>query len=204
MWPSSAGAARGQRPSERPLTLVDVDRRTQILDTAAELFAAQGYHGVSINELGAACGITGPALYKHFRGKQAILSEMLVQISEELLTEGRRRVREAADASAALRALVDWHVDFALTRSALIVVQDRDWSALPVESREKVRDTQRRYVEVWVKVLRELHDDITPKEARAMVHAAFGLINSTPHSALLREEAMRGVLSRMAVAALAS
>jgi AcrR family transcriptional regulator len=181
-----------------------VDRRNQILTTAAELFASHGYHGVSINELGAACGITGPALYKHFRGKQAILSEMLLEISVELLAEGRRRVREAHGDLEALRALVDWHVDFALTRSALIVVQDRDWSALPVESREKVRDTQRKYVEVWVKVLRGLHDDLAPKEARAMVHAAFGLINSTPHSALLREEAMRDVLSRMAVAALTS
>jgi AcrR family transcriptional regulator len=67
-----------------------VDRRTQILETAAELFAKHGYHGVSINDLGAACGISGPALYKHFRGKQAILSEMLLSISEELRSTMRR------------------------------------------------------------------------------------------------------------------
>jgi AcrR family transcriptional regulator len=179
-----------------------VDRRTQILQTAAELFAKNGYHGVSINDLGAACGVSGPALYKHFRGKQAILSEMLVSISDELLTEGRRRVREAEDDLTALAALVDWHVDFALSHAPLIVVQDRDWEALPVESRERVRSTQLKYVEVWVKVLRGLHDELTPKPARAMVHAAFGLINSTPHSALLPDEPMRALLSRMAVAAL--
>ena len=66
-------------------------RREQILDTAAALFAERGFHGVSIADLGAACGVSGPALYKHFRGKQAILSEMLVSISEELLREGRHR-----------------------------------------------------------------------------------------------------------------
>ena len=40
-----------------------------------------------------------------------MLAEMLVQISEELLDEGRRRVRRAPGGDGhALRALVDWHV----------------------------------------------------------------------------------------------
>ena len=60
-------------------------RRQQILDTAAELFAQKGFHGVSIAELGAACGFSGPALYRHFRSKDAMLAEMLVSISDELL-----------------------------------------------------------------------------------------------------------------------
>ncbi|MGH3413682.1 MAG: SACE_7040 family transcriptional regulator [Marmoricola sp.] len=177
-------------------------RRDQILRTAAELFARHGYHGVSINDLGAACGISGPALYKHFRGKQAILSEMLVEISDELLTEGRRRVREASDDAAALDALIDWHVGFALEREPLIVVQDREWAALPAESRERVRETQRKYVEVWVRVLRRLRPERSLRATRAMVHACFGLINSTPHSALTNEAEMRELLASMARAAL--
>jgi AcrR family transcriptional regulator len=60
-------------------------RREQLLATAADLFAARGFHGVSVAEIGAAVGISGPALYKHFPGKDAILAEMLVAISEELL-----------------------------------------------------------------------------------------------------------------------
>ncbi|HEX4191215.1 MAG TPA: TetR/AcrR family transcriptional regulator [Marmoricola sp.] len=177
-------------------------RRDQILDIAAGLFAEHGYHGVSIADLGTACGFSGPALYKHFRGKQAILSEMLVSISEELLREGRQRVRDAEDDEAALRSLVAWHVEFALNHKALIVVQDRDWSALPLEAREKVRDTQRKYVEVWVKVLRALRPGLAPAPARATVHAAFGLINSTPHSALVSDDVMSPILSGMAERAL--
>ena len=76
-------------------------RRDQILDTAARLFAQRGFHGVSIADLGAACGISGPALYKHFAGKESILAEMLVGISEELLAEGRARVGTDAEASLA-------------------------------------------------------------------------------------------------------
>src|SRR3954447_2103529 len=133
-----------------------MNRREQILATAAELFAQKGFHGVSIAELGAACGFSGPALYRHFRSKDAVLAEMLVSISDELLTVGRQRMRDAESPDEALQALIDWHVTFALEHKALIVVQDRDWSALPLEAREKVRETQRKYVEVWVKQLRIL------------------------------------------------
>ena len=175
-----------------------VNRREQILAIAADLFAQKGFHGVSIAELGAACGFSGPALYRHFRSKDAVLAEMLVSISDELLSVGRERVREAGSPEEALRSLVEWHVTFALDHQSLIVVQDRDWSALPLEARERVRETQRKYVDVWVKQLRLLDPDRSLKEARASVHATFGLLNSTPHSARLREERMRDLLAAMA------
>ena len=179
-----------------------MSRRTQILATAAELFAARGFHGVSVADLGAACGISGPALYKHFAGKEAILAEMLVSISEELLAEGERRVAGAAGPVEAVAALVDWHVDFALRHRSLIVVQDRDWESLPDDAREKVRDLQRRYVDLWAEQLRGARPRLTRDRSRAMAHVAFGLINSTPHSGLLPDEEMREVLTEMAGAAL--
>lgn len=177
-------------------------RREQILGIAAELFAQKGFHGVSIAELGAACGFSGPALYRHFRSKDSVLAEMLVSISNELLTVGRQRVRDAETPGQALRDLVEWHVSFAIEHKALIVVQDRDWAALPLEAREKVRETQRKYVEVWVRQLRAVRPDLAPKQARAAVHATFGLLNSTPHSALLPAEEMAELLARMATKAL--
>ena len=177
-------------------------RRDEILATAAELFAARGFHGVSVADIGAACGVSGPALYKHFASKDDILAEMLVAISEELLSVGRERVAGAADGTAAVRALVDWHVDFALRRRALIVVQDRDWESLPPAARERVRALQREYVDVWAAQLRRVHRGLRTDRARAMAHVAFGLINSTPHSALLPAAQMRGLLTDMAVRSL--
>ncbi|MBI2244451.1 MAG: TetR/AcrR family transcriptional regulator [Nocardioides sp.] len=179
-----------------------MSRRDQILATAAELFAAHGYHGVSVADLGAACGISGPALYKHFPSKQAVLAEMLVAISEELLRVGTERVAAAAGPRPALTALVDWHVDFALRHRALIVVQDRDWEALPQEARERVRALQREYVDLWAGQLRLDDPGLDLATVRSMAHAAFGLINSTPHSGLLPDTAMRDLLSRMALGAL--
>ena len=180
----------------------DPTRREQILATAADLFAARGFHGVSVADLGAACGISGPALYKHFASKDAVLAEMLVSISQRLLEVGRERSESAADPTSAVHALVDWHVDFALRDRSLIVVQDRDWESLPPEAREQVRTLQRAYVDVWAARLREVHDGLRLDHARAMAHAAFGLINSTPHSSLIPDERMRALLTDMARRAL--
>jgi AcrR family transcriptional regulator len=177
-------------------------RRQQILETAAELFAARGFHGVSVADLGAAVGISGPGLYKHFAGKDAVLAEMLVSISEELLSVGRERASQAPDDDAAVRALVDWHVEFALRHRPLIVVQDRDWESLPEADRERVRALQREYVELWADRLRAVHAGLEPDRARAMSHVAFGLINSTPHSGLLPDGEMSLLLAEMALRSL--
>jgi len=179
-----------------------VSRRDQILVTAAELFAARGFHGVSVADLGAACGISGPALYKHFPSKDAMLAEMLVSISEELLAVGRQRVADAESPDAAVCALVDWHVGFALRDRSLIVVQDRDWESLPREARDQVRALQLSYVDLWADQLRLVHDGLPRDRARAMAHAAFGLINSTPHSGRLPDAEMHGLLRDMALRSL--
>jgi AcrR family transcriptional regulator len=185
-----------------PRTMAAPSRRDQILASAAELFAARGFHGVSVGDLGAACGVSGPAIYRHFASKNAMLAEMLVAISEELLGVGRSRAAAAGTPREALHALVDWHVDFALHNKPLIVVQDRDWASLPAEAQARVRTLQREYVELWVDTLRRVRPEVDADRGHAMVHAVFGLLNSTPRSSYLDEEAMSGLLREMASAAL--
>ena len=178
-------------------------RREEILAAAAALFAGRGFHGVSIDDIGAAVGMSGPAIYRHFPGKEAVLSDMLVGISERLLAEGSRRVVAASDATAALEALLDWHIDFALSQPELISVQGRELANVPEPARRQVRRLQRLYVEEWVTVLSDLLPRATQARLRTAVHAMFGLLNSTPHSAAeLPAEATAELLIAMARAAL--
>ncbi|QUH05351.1 TetR/AcrR family transcriptional regulator [Saccharopolyspora erythraea] len=179
-------------------------RREQILEAAAELFARYGFHGVGIDDIGAAVGISGPALYRHFRSKDGMLAEMLTGISDRLLHGGQGRVAAAADPRAALDELVRWHVEFALTNPALITVHMRDLDSLAEADRRKVRELQRGYVEVWVEVLRRVRTDLDEPTARAAAHAVLGLINSTPYSAHLGTGSMSDLLHRMALNALSA
>ncbi|WP_317493310.1 TetR/AcrR family transcriptional regulator [Haloechinothrix sp. LS1_15] len=177
-------------------------RREQILDAAAELFATHGFHGVGIDDIGAAVGISGPALYRHFRSKDAMLGEMLVSISEGLLEGGRDRAAAAADPSKVLSELVVFHTNFALENPALITVQERNLGNLRDEDRKRVRTLQRRYVEIWVDAIADAVPGLTEQRARSAAHAVFGLLNSTPHNRYLGSDELAELLYQLAMGAL--
>ncbi|WP_091324176.1 TetR/AcrR family transcriptional regulator [Geodermatophilus ruber] len=181
-------------------------RREQILRAAAQLFAERGARAVGVDDVGAAVGVTGPAIYRHFASKDAMLAEMLLRISERLLAGGTERVADAGeDPLAQLRTLIAFQVDFALDNPALITVHDRDLGSLSEDDAAQVRRLQRRYVEVWVGVLGRLHPRADAASSRVRAHAVFGLINSTPHSAgRLPRRQMAALLAAMAEAAATS
>jgi AcrR family transcriptional regulator len=183
------------------------DRQAAILHEAARLFAERGFSGVSLEELGAAVGVSGPAVYRHFANKQALLGAILVRVSERLLSGGQQVIAEHHSPADRLEGLIRFHVDFALTDADVIRVQDRDLASLSDDDRHRVRRLQREYVELWMAVLAEIHPTRAEAELRVRAHACFGLINSTPHSvrrvrASPSDSTVRGILESMASSAL--
>jgi len=181
MSDGAAAAAGTGRPRARS-GVRGAARRDEILDAAARLFAERGYHGVTIDDIGAAAGMSGPGIYRHFAGKEDVLAQMLLRISARLRDEGARRVEVAPDAASALEALLRWHVEFSLHQPALITVHGRELGNVPEPARRQVRRLQRLYVEEWVGVLSDLLPGASQARLRVAVHAAIGLLNSTPHS----------------------
>lgn len=181
-------------------TQAKADRRDALLRAAASLFAERGFERVSLDDLGGAVGVSGPALYRHFAGKQAVLAALLVDTSEGLWQGGQRVVADAPDARTALTDLVAFHVDFALANADVIRVHDRDLDSLLDADRHRVRSLQRQYVEFWVDVLAQVVANEARPALRTRAHAVFGLINSTPHSG--RDRDSRSLLATMALAAL--
>lgn len=173
-------------------------RRDEILDIAVELFARRGYHGVSMDEIGKAAGVTGPALYHHFSGKEAMVAAALIPVSEQLLATGRARIEAATEPAGALDALLDFHVGFALDHPAVITLHLHELDRLPAEPRREIRRLQRLYVEEWVEVLCRLRPELKRAEARVLAHSAFGLMNSTPFIGTEIEQDRRAELLRTA------
>ncbi len=203
----------GCTPADRALAVdPPVSRRTakaartdSLLNAASRLFAERGFHGVSIEQLAKAVGISGPALYRHFSSKGALLAEVLRDISQRLLDGGMARVGDADSPQDALRSLVDFHTDFSLAEPERIRVQDRDFSSLSAEAAHDVRHLQREYIELWVDVLQDCDPTLDTPTARLKVQACFGLLNSTPHSARGGDPASaKAVLAEMALAALST
>lgn len=184
------------------------NRRELYLKSAARLFAERGFSGVSIDELGDAAGVSGPALYRHFAGKEAILTELLVNASERLVAGCESILTESAAAQESsidtLANLVRFHIDFALSERDVIKTQERELARLPTEANRTVRALQRRYVQSWSEVLSKARPEFSLREIDVRVLGVFGLLNSTPFSARQQDGARaREIFAEMAMAALA-
>ena len=189
------------------------ERADALLEAAARLFAQHGFDGVSLEDLGAAVGITGPAVYRHFDSKRALLGAILLRASGDLLEGGRRVI--AADHAPGPGGCesVGGTVPSPVGGAHVTRAHARDLASLSDGDRHAVRRLQREYVELWVDVLRAVHPGRDDTDLRVRAHAGFGLINSTPYTVhTLREVAvdagtndlLRSILSDMAYAALAA
>lgn len=158
------------------------DRRWKLLAAAKRLMAERGYLAVRLEDIGSAAGVSGPAIYRHFPNKEAMLVELLVDVSTGLLAGAQAVLADAPDPAAAVAALVDFHLDFAIAEPDLIRIQDRDLANVPAGAQRQVRRAQRRYVELWADTLRGRDERLGDDDARVLAHAAFGLLNSTAHS----------------------
>ncbi|HWS51912.1 MAG TPA: TetR/AcrR family transcriptional regulator [Microbacterium sp.] len=162
--------------------------RRRFLDAAARLFAERGFHAVSIGELGAAVGVSGPALYRHFPSKEAMLEEILLGTSEYLLQGAQDIVETSHDSDEALLAdFIDFHLEFALAHRDVIRVQDRELGTLPDEANRRVRMLQRQYLNLWVEVVHRIRPEVPVAHLQIVMHAVFGLLNSTSHNADIAE-----------------
>jgi AcrR family transcriptional regulator len=175
------------------------NRRARVLESAAALFAERGFAAVTTVELGEAVGMSGPALYKHFANKEAILAELLVDASERLLAGCRGILTgEPASPESRLAELIDFHIGFAVAAPDIIRIQDRELAGLPAATNHRVRELQRTYVAEWDAVLAAARPALSAAERRVRLLGTFGLLNSTPHSARGAGADAERVLARMA------
>ena len=167
---------------------------------AADQFAEFGFHNVTVDDIGRAAGVSGPALYHHFSGKEALLGEMLVSISQQLF-DGGRRLAESQPRDL-LEELILFHCQFAVDNRSLITVHFRDLIHAPLADRRRVRRLQATYASLWTRTVVANNPGVDRGTAHAAVHATFGLINSTPFSSTLPRAAMIELLSAMSSCAL--
>ncbi|MDV6298242.1 TetR/AcrR family transcriptional regulator [Dietzia maris] len=204
----AGGSGVGERQdAAAPLTpraRAKARRRDEILVAAARLMARRGFHAVRLDDIGAEVGISGPGMYRYFTSKEDVLAEMLLDISRRLRDGGRVAVERADEPVDVLDALLGVHVDFVATEPDLISVQFRDLGSLPAAPRHEVRTLQREYAQLWVDALVRVRPELSSIEARAHVHAVFGLLNSSPRLPAMAEADLRRVLTAMASAALRS
>lgn len=88
--------------------------RADVVQAAGRLFAARGYHGTSMRDLGRELGLQGSSLYSHIRSKEDLLVDVVQRAADLFESSAERATAHAGDERATLRALIAGHVDVLL------------------------------------------------------------------------------------------
>ncbi|MFD9127373.1 TetR/AcrR family transcriptional regulator [Kitasatospora sp. NPDC059571] len=175
--PAAGGAA--PVPGPRPAPPVADSRREELLTAAVRLFNERGFENVSTDRIGAAVGIAGPSVYKHFATKSELLAAALVRSRERLRyeVEGAFAAAPGGGPAAALDAGLRGYVDFARRNSDYLGAMLSETERLDPADRRAAVEFRRWFLRRWVDLLQQVRADYDTAEARIRVHAMFALVN---------------------------
>jgi len=155
-----------------------VARDRQILDAAAALFYEKGFHGVGVDEIGERVGISGPALYSHFAGKDEILATLFNEAMDELISA---TATVYDDPHRDLERLIRHHVEFSISNRHLVNVYQREDRSLVEPWRRHFDRRTRQYAARWGATLQRCFPDASKAHIAAATQAAIGLIHSVAY-----------------------
>jgi AcrR family transcriptional regulator len=177
-------------------------RPEQILSVASRLFGAKGFQATSVDDIAAVVGITGPALYRHFRRKQSILDAVCISGMTTLLERARDIVTAAQPPGETLDALIQMRVAYAFgPHAASFLISRKDAKHLSAAARRKLDSMHDLYWAEWLRVLGNVRPDVDTAEIQVAWHAAHTLIGYSVFNVTANDEHdLEGHLFRMAKA----
>jgi AcrR family transcriptional regulator len=139
-------------------------RKSDVLEAAAALFADRGYSAISVDEIGERAGITGPGIYNHFDGKEALLAAVILNAAERLAQAAETAVSErTGDARKDLRRLVDTTVAATFDLGDAPVVYVREAGRLRVADLRAVRRADERLLRASRELVFEVAPDLSDR-----------------------------------------
>lgn len=157
-------------------------RYDEMLDAAADVFAARGYHGASTKDIAERLGIRQGSLYYYFPSKQEALAEVCRRGVEGFVSRFGEVTARHDTVAAAIRAGVGAHLAPMLTHRPYVKVFLKERKNLAEENRRRVGRTSRAYEMAWEDLVArgvgngELREG-TP--ARTVVLGLLGMMNGT-------------------------
>jgi len=178
-------------------------RTEEIIDAATRLFSERGFTETGIDDIGAAIGVTGPAVYRYFASKEDLLVAVLDRAVQHAAGLAETARDGASSPDDALQRVVDGAVAVCIADRALTALYWNEARNLPPPQRRRVERAQREMIEDFADMLRAVRPELTPSEARMAVYAASSMMRSVANRATSLDEAtLQEMLSSMAHAAL--
>jgi AcrR family transcriptional regulator len=152
--------------------------RARLLHAALDLFWERGYHGAGTNEIGAAAGLTGPSIYRHFATKDDMLVAAVLQGADKLAA-GAIAAQHESDPRRALELLCISFVEVALKDPEVLCVYFYESRHVPVEAKVELDREGHHYLHHYERRLAAVRPDLSAQEVQLRVVAASQMVAGT-------------------------
>ncbi|WP_433623617.1 TetR/AcrR family transcriptional regulator [Nocardia sp. CA-120079] len=169
---ASSGLVRPVRPDTGNIELDRALRSERMLAEAARLFSTHGYAAVGIEDIGAAVGVSGPALYYHFSSKADLLDQIVRRQDEWLRLMLARAVAEGRSAEESMRSLMRSFARFGVDEPDLLAITVSEARHLPGDAVQRYRRVRRDGIAQWGRLLQAARPEVPLPVARVLVRAA--------------------------------
>jgi AcrR family transcriptional regulator len=88
------------------------ERRVQLLESALEVFVAQGYHAAAMDDIAERAGVSKPVLYQHFPGKLDLYLALLDASCDAIIDNCRRALESTQDNKQRVAATMEAFYDY--------------------------------------------------------------------------------------------
>lgn len=154
-------------------------RREQLLSAAASIFRRHGFDGAGVDGLASETGMAGPAVYRYFDSKAAVLSALVTRFEEWVALETARALRSAADDADVLAAMVAGYVRVAAEAEDLLSVIITEAHLLYDDDAERLNRARADHLLEWRHWLKQRRPDLSETATQLAVRAARALIDDT-------------------------
>ncbi|MDQ3724941.1 MAG: TetR/AcrR family transcriptional regulator [Actinomycetota bacterium] len=158
-------------------------KRSEVIATAAKLFAERGYGATSMSELTAATGLAAGGLYHYIEGKDDLLIAICDELLEPLLERARGIVAAEAPPVDQLRQLVEVWVAHVVEHRHHMLVFTQERQAIERQRRWRhIRSQRRAFEQILDDLLArgEADGTMTFADRRLSLLALLGMVNYTP------------------------
>lgn len=187
-------AETSRAPAKRPR-----NRKAQLADAAAELFRKHGYHQVGVNDIAQAAGVTGPAVYRHFRGKQDILAHVLLSGMDSFGLVTERALATPGTPADQLDALLRAVAALAVDRREATALWRWEGRHLAEADRAKIRHRGSEVIAQWAIALCDARPGLAPADAELLGWATLSVYGSVSvHHVTLPRKRFEELLTTLA------
>src|SRR3984957_6836236 len=193
-------------PGEAPDAPKTKGERTRqaIMGAATDLFRERAFRETSLSDIGAAAGVSGPAIYRYFKSKGELLSILIEEAAITWRETVDNVLNEDTPPAVTLERLIDAAIVLQLRNGNLRDVFVKEYGSLDDEARRRVARIERVRMAEWVHLLCQVRPGLSDEEARAAVTMLDGMLRSITSLSGIDQEQLARVMKDMVLGGLLS